>query len=93
MGNQIPAAAILPWRTARHPLEGGAEGAFGFVAERAGDDGNGIAGVHEPVPGQPHLPARQVVHRGRPDRRLFRLMRRVHAGSGVENLVASQQNP
>ena len=33
------------------PLEGGAEGAFGFVAERPGNDGNGIAGILQPVPG------------------------------------------
>ena len=33
-GDQIPATAILPRRTAHDPLEGGAEGALGFVAER-----------------------------------------------------------
>ena len=57
-----PATAILPWRTAHHPLEGCAEGAFGLVAERQGDDGDGIAGVRQPIPGQQHSPPRQVFH-------------------------------
>jgi hypothetical protein len=39
----VIATAILPWRTAHDPLEGCAEGAFGFVAERQGDGGNRIA--------------------------------------------------
>jgi hypothetical protein len=77
------AAAILPWRTAHDPLEGCAESAFGFVAERKGNDGNGIAGIHQPVPGQQHSPARQVFHGWRPNR-LFEFQRKGrsrHAGT------------
>jgi hypothetical protein len=50
MGCRIPATAILPRRTAHDPLEGCTEGAFGFVAERQGDDGNGIDGIHRLSP-------------------------------------------
>ena len=42
-GNWFPSTAILARRTAHYSLEGGAEGAFGFVAERLGNGGNGIA--------------------------------------------------
>jgi hypothetical protein len=59
-GSRIAAMAILPWRTAHDPFEGCTEGAFGFVAERQGNDGNGIAGIRQPVPSQQHSPARQV---------------------------------
>src|ERR1700728_3951308 len=34
---------VLARRTAHDPPEGGAEGAFGFIAQRARDDGNRIA--------------------------------------------------
>ena len=39
------------------PFEGFAEGAFGFVAERQGDNRNGIARIRQPVPGPQHSPA------------------------------------
>src|SRR5262245_16569072 len=44
-------------RRAHDPLEGRAEGAFGFVAERQGDRGDGVLGVTQLVRRQQHAPA------------------------------------
>src|ERR1700728_3502805 len=66
--SRIAATAILPWRAAHDPLEGCAEGALGIVAERQSNDGNGIIGMREPIPGPQHSPARQVFHGRRPNR-------------------------
>ena len=62
-GHRILPAAILPRRTAHDSFEGRAEGAFGFIAERQGDGGYGIAAVRQPVAGEQHAPARQIFHR------------------------------
>ncbi len=45
--SRVWAMDISPWRTAHDPLEGRAEGAFGFIAERQGDGGNGVAGIRQ----------------------------------------------
>src|ERR1700752_5451550 len=65
-GNLITAAAVLPWRTAHDAPEGGAEGAFGFVANSHGDGGDRIVGIDQLVASQQHSPARQVFHRRGP---------------------------
>jgi len=56
--------AVLAWRAAHDSLECSAEGAFGFVAERERDGGDGIRGVDEAIGGEEHAPAGEVFHGG-----------------------------
>ena len=58
----LGAATVLSRRTTHDSFEGGAEGAFGIVAEGLGDGGDGIAWVQELVSGEEHAPAGEVFH-------------------------------
>ena len=60
-------ATILPRRASHHSLESSAECAFGFIAERQGDTGDCFSRVRQSVTCEKHAPARQIIHRGKPD--------------------------
>ncbi len=53
---------VLPRRAAHNAPEGLAEGAPGLVAERLRDSGEAVRGVLQPVAGQHHAPAGQILH-------------------------------